>query len=247
MAVVSDKYLALLDKHLMGGVPIERMNMTDAQRLRSSIVFEAYKLWTYDKMVSPLELVRRVSRRMYNDMLSTAQYDPEMKKRCAELGIDKDTVRSHTELCNDVAALNHIVGHFDAPTANIEKAKVIEATDWMIREGMKMGDARAVGKGADLKMALNSNFEAKKNDYDNIAQTAINITGDVSVIKMDRVNYTDEDKKKLAKRYGLTMDDTDKILGSDKGEYVEFEPIEEEPEVDYIESAEQEEQERRDS
>ena len=245
MATVSDKYLTLLDRHLMSGVPLENMHMTEPQRLRSSIVFEAYRLWTTNKIINPQDLVRRVARRMYSQMLSMAKIDPEIKKRCELLNIVPGSVRTHTEICNDVSALNHIIGHFDTPTANIEKAKVIEASDWLIREGMKMGDPRAIGKGADIKMAINNNFEEKKNEYENIASTSINITGDVSVIKVDRVNYTEEEKKRMAKKFGLPLAEAEKVLEESRGEYVDFEPVDETPEPDYIEAAQLEEEERR--
>lgn len=229
----------------MSGVPLEHMNMTEAQRLRSNIVFEAYRLWTTNKIINPFDLVRRVSRRIYGQMVAAAEINPDVKRKCEVLNLVKDSVRSHTELCNDVTALNHIIGHFDSPTANIEKAKVIEASDWLIREGMKMGDPRAIGKGADIKMAINNNFEEKKNDFENIAQTKINITGDVSVIKVDRVNYTEEEKKRLAKKFGLPVAEAEKVLEESRDEYVDFEPVEEVPEMDYIESAQLEEEGRR--
>ena len=39
----------------------------------------------------------------------------------------------------------------------------------------------------------------------------IAITQDVSIVKRDRVNYTDEYKKKMARKYGLTAKDMQDI------------------------------------
>ena len=136
MTAVSDKYLSVLDKHLMSGVPLEDMNMTEAQKLRSRIVFDAYHLWTYDKMINPLDLVRRVAKRMYSQMLDRAKFDDKAQHLCQVLNIRDGYSRSPSELSNDVAALNHIIGHFNAPTTNIERAKVVAASDWLLNEGM---------------------------------------------------------------------------------------------------------------
>ena len=81
----------------------------------------------------------------------------------------------------------------------------MDAADWLIREGKKMGDARAVKSGADLKMQVNNNFRQDENPLEQMPSGEINITYDVSVVKSDRVNYTEEDIRRMAKRYGLTQ------------------------------------------
>ena len=62
--------------------------------------------------------------------------------------------RAYSKIANDVQTLDHIVGRFNQPTRNIEKAKVIDATDWLIEEGMKSGNDRSVSSGAEKKMKL---------------------------------------------------------------------------------------------
>ena len=114
---------------------------------------------------------------------------------------------------------NHLIGVFDTPTTNIEKAKVVDASDWLIREGMKMGDARAVKSGADIKMQMNGNFQEKESPTDQMPDGEINITGDVSVIKRDRVNYTDEEKQKYAKKYGLTQKQVQDLIQQPDGSW----------------------------
>ena len=51
---------------------------------------------------------------------------------------------------------------------------------------------------------LNNDFKEDKNEADKMPLMEINITGDVSVIKRDRVNYTDEERKRIARKYGLS-------------------------------------------
>lgn len=67
-----------------------------------------------------------------------------------------------------------------------------------------MGNITAVAAGANLKMKMNNDFKEDKNEADKMPMMEINITGDVSVIKRDRVNYTDEERKRIARKYGLS-------------------------------------------
>lgn len=45
------------------------------------------------------------------------------------------------------------------------------------------------------------------------------ITGDVSVIKSDRVNYTEEEKKRLAAKYHLTPTEVRDMIQNEDGVY----------------------------
>ena len=114
---------------------------------------------------------------------------------------------------------------------NIEKAKVIDASDWLIEEGMKSGNDRAVKNGADLKMKLHKDFDEREQGFDNLASTDVNITADVSVVKPDRTNYTEEQKREFAKRFGLPDKEVDELIRNSDGVY-ETAPIEVEEERD---------------
>ena len=71
--------------------------------------------------------------------------------------------------------------------------------------GRNTGDWRAVAKANEqLANIHGGNFEEEENAVDQMPNTNINITGDVSVVKTDRVNYTDEEKARLRKKYGMT-------------------------------------------
>ena len=194
MSKPSEKYFDKVERWLLGGITIEKMIMSPDQRFRALLAYEAYKIWLQDKQIRATDIMRRIAAREY----------PLLLKYVEAMNIRPGVPRTPTEISNDVALFNHIIGRFDVPTENIEKAKVQDASDWLIREGMKMGDPRSVKSGADLKMQLNNNFQEKENAAEQMPDSEINITGDVSVVKRDRVNYTDEEKKKFARRYGLT-------------------------------------------
>lgn len=205
--------------------------MKPDQRFRAFIAYEAYQIWLQDKQIRPTDIMRRLANREYPTLLLKAQNgDAAAKEYVEALNIRPNVSRTITELANDVAVFNHIVGRFDVPVDNIERAKVQDASDWLIREGMKMGDARSVKSGADIKMALHNNFQEKNDAENQLPVTEINITGDVSVIKRDRANYSDEYKRKLARKYGLTEREVTDMIQSSDGSWQM--PAEVEPEQD---------------
>jgi hypothetical protein len=228
---VSDKYLSLVDKFIFMGTSLKHIAMNEEQKLRTMIAYEAYQVWMTNKQIRPMELCRRISARIYSDMLMRAEHDPHYSDLCNQLKIEKGKQRDYSRLANDVQTLDHIIGLFNAPTANIEKAKVIDASDWLIEEGMKNGNDRAVKNGVDIKMKLHRDFDEREQGYDNIANTDINITGDVSVVKPDRQNYTEEQKRAFAKRFGLPEREVEELIRNADGVY-ETAPMEQEKEFD---------------
>lgn len=239
MAKVSDNYLELVDKYIFMGGEIRHMNMTEEQKLRTMITYEAYQVWIGNKQIKAMDLCRRISTRIYGDMLERAKHNEEYAALCERLGIRPGKPREYSKLSNDVATLDHIIGRFNNPAVNIEKHKVIDATDWLITEGMKNGYGSDVEKGIKWKMALHNNFDERQQGFENIADTDINITGDVSVVKADRENYSDEFKEKMMKKHGLTMREVEDLMMNDQGEY-ETAPVEEEDERDIFERSETE-------
>lgn len=217
MSRPSQNYLDKVEKWLMGGLTLDRMAMTLDQKFRAKLVYEAYQVWLQDKQIRPTDLMRRLAAREYPILLQKAGEGDETALEVVRLlNIREGVPRSFTEISNDVSVFNWIVGRFDTGIEHIEKAKVVDASDWLIREGMKMGDVRAVKSGADIKMQLNNNFNEKEDAASKMPTTEINITGDVSIIKSDRVNYTPEERKRLAKRFNLSEKEfTDMIQNED--------------------------------
>lgn len=234
MSKPSEKYFDKVERWLLGGLKIEKIIMSPDQRFRALLAYEAYQLWIQDKQIRPADIMRRLAAREYPMLLRKAEEgDQRAQEYVDAMKIRPGVPRTPTEISNDVALLNHIIAKFDVPTEAIERAKVQDASDWLIREGMKMGDARSVKSGADLKMQLNNNFQEKENAAEQMPDSDINITGDVSTIKRDRVNYTDEEKKKYARKYGLTDKQViDMIENSDGSWSMPDEEPEKEPEKD---------------
>lgn len=228
---VSDGYLEKVDKFIFNGIPIERMNMTDEQKMRTLIAYEAYQMWMSDKQVRATDLCRRIAARIYADMLQRSHHDEKYADLCRKLNIREGVPRDYSRIANDVQTFDHIVGRFNNPTYHIEKAKVIDASDWLIEEGKKSKNDRSVANGAKLKMELFNGFDEHRQGYDQLANTDINITGDVSVVKPDRVNYTDEEKQRFAKKFGIPMKEVEELVAGSDGVY-ETAPVDADEEED---------------
>lgn len=217
MSALGENYLSKLNTWLYNGyTSFEDFNMTPTQKLRTQIVYEAYQVWLQNKQIRPMDLCRKIAARTYTQMQERATYDPNVKIFLEKCGIKMGRQRSLNELYKDVDALNYIIKTFTAPITDIEKAKVVDASDWLIQHGMRTGKEKAVAKGAELKMQLNKNFDEKEAGYEDMAKTDINITGDVGVVKPGRVNYTDEQKKDWSKKYHITEKEVvDLVQGED--------------------------------
>lgn len=238
MTKPSGKYLEKVERWILGGVDINQMVMSIDQRFRAKMAYEAYQLWLQNKQIRPNDIMRRLASREYARLLHEAQEGNQIAREyVAALRIAPGKARTITEISNDVAVFNWLVGRFNTPVEHIEKAKVQDASDWLIREGMKTGDARAVKNGADIKMQLHDNFRDKEDVLDQMPTTDINITGDVSVIKPDYLNYTEEEKKRMARKYGLTdRQMTDLMQGEDGTWQIPAEAPDPEPDMDVFNS-----------
>jgi hypothetical protein len=69
---------------------------------------------------------------------------------------------------------------------------------------MNTGDGRDVERGLNKLAMINNNFKDDENPQDQMPNTNINITGDVSIIKPDKQSLSDDEKDRLRKKYGLT-------------------------------------------
>ena len=201
-------------KHLL-----KNAAMTAQQKMRTLIVYEAYQVFVRNRQVKPVTLCRNIAHRLYDTYLQKAETDEEAAEMCRACNIAPGKKRDFCSLSSDVQALNYIVNMLENPTPAIERAKVEDASDWLVREGMKMGNANSVAKGAELKMRLYKDFDEKEQEFDKTAQSDINISGDVSIIKADRQNFSIEEKRKLAKRFGGNIQEVEDLIQKSNGEY----------------------------
>lgn len=203
--------------------------MTYPQKYRAKLVYELYSLFISDKDIDLMETAKRIAARDYAQLLEQANNDnattpPRIqelsKKYIAALKIKPGTKRSYSELSNDMYVFDKIVGTFDNVSMAVQKAKTINDLDWASREGKKMGDIKSVISAAKERMNLFNNFDEKKNAADQIPNTNINITGDVTVVKPDNKNLTQEELQKIYEKYGVSQKDIIEMKENGEGVFV---------------------------
>lgn len=220
MSKPSQNYLDKVERWLLGGVSIRQMVMSADQKFRARLAYEAYQIWLQDKQIKPTDIMRRLAAREYPMLLQrAAEGNAEAQEYVDAMRVRPGVPRTITEISNDVSVFNWLIGRFDTPIENIEKAKVLDASDWLIREGMKMGDSRSVKSGAEIKMQLHNNFQEKEDVTDQMPNTEINITGDVTIIKSDRVSLTPEERRALGRRFGVTDKEYSEMVQQEDGSW----------------------------
>ena len=147
--------------------------------------------------------------------------------------------RTITELNNDVAVCNHIIRFFTTDESPRHKAMYLSSAEWLIRTGKQQNNDRAVDKGMQALANIYGNFQEEKDATDEMPDMSrIAITQDVSIVKRDRVNYTEEEKLRLARKYGLTAKDMREIAEEES-----LQAVGKEDEPDYFEYMEKKEEE----
>lgn len=208
----SPNYLMKLERWIYanGELSLQKMNMRVEQQYRSRLCLTAFYAWMQEKQCNVRTLITNIARRDYAQLVREAAlgnedakyYVDQLPIRCD--GDGNVIERTVSEIRNDIYVFNWIVGKFDTPKKNIHKAVYEDAAMWLINYGMKNGDPKSVDRGADKIARINNDFKEEDNAAEQMPNTDINITGDVSVVKTDRVNLSDEEKERLRKKYGLT-------------------------------------------
>ena len=80
------------------------MAMTEEQKLRTLIAYEAYQVWMSNKQIRPSDLCRRIAARIYGDMLLRAETDPHYRDLCEKLDIRPGVPRATENALSIIAA-----------------------------------------------------------------------------------------------------------------------------------------------
>lgn len=245
MSQITQGTLTRIDKWLAQGISIETMFPNLEQRYRMQLCAEYYKRWVQNKDIDPRTTCRNIARRDYELFINqAAQGNKEAVAMIQALGITVDDEgnvknRTITELNNDVAVCNHIIRFFTTDESPRHKAMYLNSAEWLIRTGKQQNNDRAVDKGMQALANIYGNFIEEKDATDEMPDMSrIAITQDVSIVKRDRINYTEEEKLRLARKYGLTAKDM-----RDIAEEESLQAVGKDTEPDYFEYMEQKDEE----
>lgn len=218
MSQLTQNTLQRIDKWLGNGLSIDTMFPKLEQKYRMQLCYEFYKRWVQNNDIDPKTTCRNIARRDYALFVEQAGRGvKEAQEMVMALHIDIDEEgnirpRTITELTNDVAVCNHIIRFFMTDESPRHKAMYLNSAEWLIRTGKQQNNDRAVDKGMQALANVYGNFLEEKDATEEMPDMSrIAITQDVSIVKHDRINYTDEYKRKMARKYGLTVKDMQQI------------------------------------
>ena len=241
MSAITENTLARINKWLSYGTSIETAFPKLEQRYRMQVCAEFYKRWTQNKDIDPRTVCRNIARRDYELFMNqAAQGNKEAQDMVLALHITIDDEgnikpRTVTELNNDVTVCNYLIRFFTTDESPRHKAMYLSSAEWLIRTGKQQNNDRAVDKGMQALANVYGNFQEEKDATDEMPDMSrIAITQDVSIVKRDRINYTEEEKLRLARKYGLTAKDM-----WDIAEEESLQAVGKDTEPDYFEYMEQ--------
>lgn len=260
MSGITQNTLARIDKWLSYGTSMQTAFPKLEQRYRMQVCSEFYKRWVQNKDIDPRTVCRNIARRDYEMFFNqAAQGNKAAQEYVLALKITLDDEgnicpRTVTELNNDVLVCNHLIRFFQTDESPRHKAMYLSSAEWLIRTGKQQNNDRAVDKGMQALANVYGNFQEEKDATDEMPDMSrIAITQDVSIVKRDRVNYTEEEKLRMARKYGLTtkdlqeIEDEELLSGGKPEEPDYFEYMEEKDEEDVIRHGYMKESELRDS
>ncbi len=247
MSGITQNTLARIDKWLSYGTSMQTAFPKLDQRYRMQICSEFYKRWVQNKDIDPRTVCRNIARRDYELFFNqAAQGNKEAQEYVLALKITLDDdgnicPRTVTELNNDILVCNHLIRFFQTDESPRHKAMFLGSAEWLIRIGKQQNNDRAVAKGMEALAKVYKDFDEERDATDEMPDMSrIAITQDVSIVKRDRINYTEEEKLRMARKYGLTTKDLQEIedeelLNGEKPEEPDyFEYMEEKDEEDVI-------------
>lgn len=218
MSAITQKTLTRINKWLSCDTSIEAAFSNLEQRYRMQVCTEFYKRWVQNKDIDPRTVCRNIARRDYELFFSqAAQGNKDAQAMVMALHISLDDEgnirpRTVTELNNDVLVCNHIIRYFMTDESPRHKAMFLSSAEWLIRTGKQQNNDRAVDKGMQALAKVYRDFDEEHDATEDMPDMSrLAITQDVSIVKRDRVNYTDEYKGKMARKYGLTAKDMQDI------------------------------------
>jgi hypothetical protein len=175
-------------------------------------------------------MVQNIAARDYAMLMQNAALGSEEAQAMVKaLGITRNdagvvSARRETEIANDIYVVNQLVGRLSVAKNHIQRAMYEDNIEWLIGFARKTGNVTAMREAQRNLEKINNDFKDEQNPADAMKPGAErNITGDISIIKPDRTNYTDEELKAFAKKIGAKFEDVQEMIQNEDGVYVSAE------------------------
>ena len=230
MSQPSQNYIDKVVRWTYGQVDLARMNIPLAGQFRARLALECYMLWQQNKTSNIRRMVQNIAARDYAMLMQNAALGSEEAQAMVKaLGITRNeagvvSARRETEIANDIYVVNQLVGRLSVAKNHIQRAMYEDNIEWLIGFARKTGNVTAMREAQRNLEKINNDFKDEQNPADALKPGAErNITGDISIIKPDRTNYTEEELKAFAKKIGAKFEDVQEMIQNEDGVYVSAE------------------------
>ena len=227
MSQPSQNYIDKVVRWTYGQVDLARMNIPLAGQFRARLALECYMLWQQNKTSNSRRMVQNIAARDYAMLMQNAALGSEEAQAMVKaLGITRNeagvvSARRETEIANDIYVVNQLVGRLSVAKNHIQRAMYEDNIEWLIGFARKTGNVTAMREAQRNLEKINNDFKDEENPADAMKPGAErNITGDISIIKPDRTNYTEEELKAFAKKIGAKFEDVQEMIQNEDGVYV---------------------------
>lgn len=230
MSQPSQNYIDKVVRWTYGQVDLARMNIPLAGQFRARLALECYMLWQQNKTSNIRRMVQNIAARDYAMLMQNATLGSEEAQAMVKaLGITQNeagvvSARRETEIANDIYVVNQLVGRLSVAKNHIQRAMYEDNIEWLIGFARKTGNVTAMREAQRNLEKINNDFKDEQNPADALKPGAErNITGDISIIKPDRTNYTEDELRAFAKKIGAKFEDVQEMIQNEDGVYVSAE------------------------
>lgn len=211
MSQPTQNYIDKVVRWAYGQIDLQKMNMRPDQRFRARLALECYHKFMENTAVPVRQMVKRIAARDYALLVKNAALGiADAQEMVAALGITQDpetgvvSTRSETNIANDIYVINQLCSRLNVSKQHIQKAMYEDNITWLMGFGRKTGNVSAIKEAQRNLEKINNDFRGDEDPQEQMPNTQINITGDVSVVKEGRQSLSDEERKRLMRKYGLT-------------------------------------------
>ena len=211
MSQPTQNYIDKVVRWAYGQIDLQKMNMRSDQRFRARLALECYHKFMENTAVPVRQMVKRIAARDYALLVKNAAMGiADAKEMVETLGITQDpetgviSTRSETNIANDIYVINQLCARLNVSKQHIQKAMYEDNITWLMGFGRKTGNVSAIKEAQRNLEKINNDFRGDEDPQEQMPNTNINITGDVSVVKEGRQSLSDEERQKLMRKYGLT-------------------------------------------
>lgn len=238
MSQPSQNYIDKITRWVQGGVELGRMHLRPDQRFRALLVMNAYRLIIENPTAQPRTIVKNLAARDYALIVANAEMGvAEDQELMQILGIRKNeqglvSARKECEIANDIYCVNQLVGRLNVSQNHLDKLLYQANTRWLSKFGQQTGNVSAIREAQRNLEKINNDWKEDANPADALKPGAErNITSDISIIKPDRQNYSEDELRQFAKKIGAKFEDVQEFVESEDGTMVPSESDEEEEEM----------------